>query len=38
MYVNANTVPVETIPGIGKGGTKKNCGGGEFKIDIFDAL
>jgi hypothetical protein len=29
---------VETAPGMGEGGMKQNCGGGEFKYDIFDIL
>jgi hypothetical protein len=27
MYVNAKMTPVETVPGIGGGGTKENSGG-----------
>jgi hypothetical protein len=38
MYVNRKMIPVETIPGIGGGGTKENDGGGEFKYNIFDSL
>jgi hypothetical protein len=38
MYVNAKMIPVQTIPGIGGGGIKESCGGGEFKYDIFDTL
>jgi hypothetical protein len=36
MYVNGKIVPVETIPGMGgEGGKKENDGGAEFKYDIF---
>jgi hypothetical protein len=38
MYVNAKMIPVETIPGIGRGGMKESSCGGEFKYDIFDML
>jgi hypothetical protein len=38
MYVNAKMVIVETIPGMGGGGIKESCGGGEFKYDKFDIL
>jgi hypothetical protein len=32
MYVNAEIIPVETIPGMGGGGgIKESRGGGEFK-------
>jgi hypothetical protein len=37
MYVNAKTLPVETVPGIERR-MKENGGGGEFKYDIFDTL
>jgi hypothetical protein len=30
--------PVETIPGMGGEGIKKNAGGGKFKYDILDIL
>jgi hypothetical protein len=30
-------IPVETIPGMGRG-IKENDGRGEFKYDIFDIL
>jgi hypothetical protein len=30
--------PVETVPEIRGGGMKENCGGGEFKYDIFDTV
>jgi hypothetical protein len=38
MNVNAKTIPVETVPGIG--GRRKNdsCGKGEFKYNILDTL
>jgi hypothetical protein len=38
MYVNAKTVPLETVPGIrgGKWGTEAKWG--EFKCYIFDTL
>jgi hypothetical protein len=35
MYVNAKTIPVETIPGIGERRIKESSGGGEFKYDYF---
>jgi hypothetical protein len=38
MYVIRKMMPVETIPGIWKGGIKENSGWGEFKYDIFDIL
>jgi hypothetical protein len=38
MYVNAKMICVETVPGIGSGRIKQNCGGGEFKCDIFDTV
>jgi hypothetical protein len=38
MYVSAIKIPVETVPGIGKGGMKESRGRGEFKYDIFDTL
>jgi hypothetical protein len=38
MYVNAEVIPVETIPGMGERRIKENGGGGEFKYDIFDML
>jgi hypothetical protein len=39
MYVNAKMIPVETAPGIRRGGLKESTGvGGEFKYDIFDTL
>jgi hypothetical protein len=31
IYANAKMIPVETVPGIRGGGTKKNGGGSEFK-------
>jgi hypothetical protein len=31
-------IPVETIPGMGRGEIKGNCGGDDFKCDIFDIL
>jgi hypothetical protein len=34
MYINAKTIPVETVSGIGGGG-KKTVGRGEFHYDIF---
>jgi hypothetical protein len=36
MYVNRKVRPIETIPGMGR--VKENCGGGEFKYDIFAIL
>jgi hypothetical protein len=38
MYVSAKMIPVETIPGIGREGIKKNGTGSEFKYDVFDTL
>jgi hypothetical protein len=38
MNVNGKMIPVETIPGMGKGRIKENDGRGEFKHDIFDIL
>jgi hypothetical protein len=35
MYVNGKMRPVETIPGIERGGIKKISGGGEFNYDII---
>jgi hypothetical protein len=32
MYVNGKVIPVETIPGIEKGGIKENDEWGEFKL------
>jgi hypothetical protein len=34
IYVNGKMRLVETIPGMGKGGIKKNDGGGEFNCAI----
>jgi hypothetical protein len=31
-------IPVETVPGIRRGGMKEISGGGELKYDIFDTL
>jgi hypothetical protein len=31
-------IPVETIPGMGRGRMKENSGGDEFKYDIFDMM
>jgi hypothetical protein len=39
MDVNGKMKPVETIPGIGRGGEKReNDGEGEFNYDIFRIL
>jgi hypothetical protein len=38
MFVNGKMRPVETIPGMGGEGIKKNAGGGKFKYDILDIL
>jgi hypothetical protein len=38
MYVNAKMIPVETVPGIRRGGMKESSGGGEFKYDMFNTL
>jgi hypothetical protein len=35
MYVNGKTRPDETIPGMRRGGIKKNNGGSEFIYDIL---
>jgi hypothetical protein len=35
MYENGKMRPVETITGLGGGGTKENDGGGEFNCDIL---
>jgi hypothetical protein len=35
MYVNGNTRPVETIPGMEGGTIKENDGEGEFNYDIL---
>jgi hypothetical protein len=38
MHVKGK-IPVETLPGMGRMGAKKESGGrGEFKYDIFDIL
>jgi hypothetical protein len=31
-------IPVETVPGIGKGGMIESSGGNKFKYDIFNSL
>jgi hypothetical protein len=38
MYVNVKMIPVETVQRIRGGGMKKQCGGCEFKCDIFGIL
>jgi hypothetical protein len=38
MYVNGKMRPVETIPGVGGGGIKKNHGGGEPNYNIRTAI
>jgi hypothetical protein len=38
MYVHGKTIPVDTIPGIGREEFRENGGGSEFKYDIFDIL
>jgi hypothetical protein len=38
MYINAEMVPVDTVPGIGGGKMEEFSGGDEFKYDIFDTL
>jgi hypothetical protein len=35
MYVNGKMRPVETIPGMGRGGIVENDGGGESNSDIL---
>jgi hypothetical protein len=37
IYVNTETITVETIPAMG-GREIKNSGGGKFKYDMFDTL
>jgi hypothetical protein len=34
IYENGKMRPVETIPGMGRGGIKENDGWGEFNYDI----
>jgi hypothetical protein len=34
MYENGKMIPVEILPGMGRGGIK-NDGGGEFNYDIL---
>jgi hypothetical protein len=38
MYVNGKMIPIETIPGMGRGRDKREWWRGEFKYDIFDVL
>jgi hypothetical protein len=38
MYVNAKTIPIETIPRIGGGEDKGKPWRGQFKNDIFVTL
>jgi hypothetical protein len=38
MYVNAETISVETVPGIWEGRIKESGGRSEFKNDVFDAV
>jgi hypothetical protein len=38
MYGNEKMIPVETVPGIRRGGMGESSGGGEFKYDRFDIL
>jgi hypothetical protein len=35
MYVSGRMRPVETTPGMGGGGIKRNDGGGEFNYNIL---
>jgi hypothetical protein len=35
MYINEKMRPIETIPGVGRGGIKENDGGSEFNNDIL---
>jgi hypothetical protein len=37
MNINGEKIPIETISGMGEG-EKEECGGVEFKYDIFDIL
>jgi hypothetical protein len=36
MHVNVKMIPIETVPGIRRGGKGERSGGGDFKNDIFD--
>jgi hypothetical protein len=38
MYVNGKMRPVETIPGMGRGGDEGEWQRGKLKYDIFDRL
>jgi hypothetical protein len=38
MCVNANMIPVETVPEFGEEEMKESSGRLKFKYDIFDAL
>jgi hypothetical protein len=38
MLINAKMIPVETVLGIGGERMKENCGGDEFKYDMFHTL
>jgi hypothetical protein len=35
VYKNGTMKPVETVPGMGGGGTKENDGEGEFNYEIL---
>jgi hypothetical protein len=38
VYVNAEMIPVEIVPGIRGERMKQSSEGGEFKYDIFDTV
>jgi hypothetical protein len=38
MYVNGKVISVETSPGMGVGGIKKNSRGNECNNELFDIL
>jgi hypothetical protein len=38
MYVNVKMIPVQTLPGVGRGKIKENGGGGKFKHNISNTL
>jgi hypothetical protein len=38
MYVNANMIFAENVPGIKEEGMKDSNGGDEFKYNVFDTL
>jgi hypothetical protein len=38
MYVNAKMIPVETVPGIGRGGMKESSWGGDSGVIVIDLI